>query len=261
MSGLVTGHLVVRNEEVWIWYVIKSVLPYLDKLLICDTGSEDKTIEIIETFKSDKITLIKKPKLGPVEFQAKFNEYKNELIDMTETPWSFVLDGDEVFHYKAMEEMIEKLKTIPEQWTVLSVRMKYFVEHLHRVSSKDVIEHYRFFRTKAHRWAYGYGQIVLAFPQPTKNHRLAHWYNKEGWDFDCFHTSFLKRSNTHDSDEDSYQRQHRKTRTQFGKIYTGKYGYSGPYPEVFYEKDVPEIVKNINPYIEQIYKSKEEFGM
>ena len=91
--------------------------------------------------------------------------------------------------------------------------------------------------------------------------RLAHLYSREGWDFDCFHVTFLQRSSTCDDDDKTYQRQHRKLRTIHGEYYRGKFGYSGPYPEVFYREDVPEIVKSINPYIQQIYRPKEEFGM
>lgn len=250
----ITAHIVIRNEDVWIWYVIQSILPYFDKLLICDTGSEDKTLEILDTIKSDKITLIQKPKLTGLEFQAKFNEYKNELIDMTTTPWWFVLDGDEIFSNQGMKEMVEKLPEIPKQWTTLAVRMKYFVENMHLVTCKDVAQHYRFVRTGAHRWAYGYGQILLAFPHPARKQRLAHWYKQNGWDFECFHMSFLNRSSTHDSDEDSYQRQQRKNRTVFGEYYNQRFEYNGLYPEVFYRDDVPELVKKINPYIEQIKK-------
>jgi len=257
----VTGHLVIRNEEIWIWYCIQSVLPFLDKLLICDTGSEDRTLEIIDTIKSDKIQVIKKPKLTGLEFQREFTNYKNELVDMTETDWWFALDGDEIYSEVGFKEMLDKLPTIDPKWTTLSVRMKYFVEHLHRVSSPQVVHHYRFVRTGAHNWGLGYGQILMANPQPKKNQRLSGWYEKEGWDFECFHTSFLRRSHNFDGDEHSYQRQHRKTRTQLGVLYKGIYGYNGPYPAVFYNKEVPEIVKDINPYIEQIYMTKEDFGL
>ena len=255
----ITAHCVIRNEDIWIWYVIQAVLPYFDKIIIFDTGSEDKTLEILDTIKSDKITLIKKPKLMGLEFQAKFNEYRNEQIDMTTTDWWFLLDGDEIFSSQAIKEMIERLPTIDKKWTTLSVRMKYMVEHLHRVATSDVVESYKFVRTGAHRWAYGYGQIVLGFPQPRKEHRLAHWYKREGWDFDCFHVTLLQRSSS--CDEEVYQRKHRQMRSKFGKLYSGKFGYSGPYPEVFYRNDLPDVVKKINPYIEQIYKTKEEFGM
>jgi glycosyltransferase involved in cell wall biosynthesis len=257
----ITAHVVIRNEDVWIWYVIQSVLPYFDKIIIFDTGSEDHTLEILDTIKSDKITLIKKPKLMGAEFQAKFNEYRNEQIDMTTTDWWFLLDGDEIFCSSAINEMIEKLPTIDKTWTTLSVRMKYFVEHMHRVATTEAVESYKFVRTGAHRWGHGYGQIILADPAPARHQRLAHWYQKSGWDFECFHVTFLQRSSSCDGEDKTYQREHRKTRSVHGEHYRGKYGYSGPYPEVFYRDDVPEIVKKVNPYIEQIYKTKEEFGM
>jgi glycosyltransferase involved in cell wall biosynthesis len=260
-QNAVTAHCVIRNEDIWIWYVIKAVLPYFDKIIITDTGSEDHTLEILDTIKSDKITLLHRPKLMGAEFQAKFNEYRNEQIDITDTEWFFLLDGDEIFSTKAIGEMIEKLPEIEKKWTTLSVRMKYFVENMHRVATIEPVESYKFVRTGAHRWGYGYGQIVLAFPQPKKEQRLAHWYKFDGWDFECFHVTFLNRSSSCDSEENTYQRQHRKTRSIHGEHYRGKYGYSGPYPEIFYDKDAPEIVKKINPYIEQIYKPKEDFGM
>jgi len=260
-DNAVTAHCVIRNEDVWIWYVIQSVLPYFDKIIITDTGSEDHTLEILDTIKSDKIQLIHRPKLMGLEFQAKFNEYRNEQIDMTETPWWFLLDGDECFSSQGIKEMVEKLPEINQQWTTLSVRMKYFVEHMHRVATMEPVESYKFVRRGAHRWGHGYGQIILADPSPSKTQRLAHWYKLDGWDFECFHVTFLQRSSSCDGEEQTYQRQHRKTRSIHGQHYRGMYGYSGPYPEVFYRDDVPEIVKQINPYIPQIYKTKEEFGM
>ena len=258
-SNAITAHVVIRNEDIWIWYVIQAVLPYFDKILITDTGSEDHTLEILDTIKSDKIQLIHKPKLTGLQFQAAFNKYRNEQIEMTETPWWFLLDGDEVFSSQGMKEMIEKLPSIVPQWTVASVRMKYFVEHMHRVATMESVESYKFVRTGSHRWGHGYGQIILADPAPSKTQRLAHWYKLDGWDFECFHVTFLNRSST--CDAEAYQREHRKTRSIHGEHYRGRYGYSGPYPEVFYRDDVPEIVKQINPYIPQIYKAKEEFGM
>ena len=261
MREPITAHCVIRNEDVWIWYVIQAALSCFDRIIITDTGSEDHTLEILDTIKSDKITFLQKPKLIGLEFQTKFNEYRNEQIKLTTTPWWFLLDGDEIFHTLALQEMIDKLSEIPKKWTTLSVRMKYFVEHMHRVATKDAIESYKFVRTGAHRWGHGYGQIILADPAPLPNQRLAHWYKKDDWDFECFHVTFLNRSSSCDSDEKTYQRAHRKLRSIHGEHYRGKYGYNGPYPEVFYRKEVPEIVKKINPYIEQIYKPKEEFGM
>ena len=50
MRKTVTAHMVVMNEEKWIWFAIKSVVDYMDRLIIYDTGSTDKTVEIIGWF-------------------------------------------------------------------------------------------------------------------------------------------------------------------------------------------------------------------
>jgi hypothetical protein len=256
-SDGITAHFVVKNEEIWIWYAIMAVIDHVDKVLICDTGSKDNTIAIIKSIKSDKIELIERGELNGRDFYDAFTDWKNELIDMTKTKWWVCIDADEVYSTSGFKMMKDLLPTVPEQYSTLACKMKFFVEHLHRVSAEQVTWRYAFVRTGAHRWVLGYGDEKLGNPQPIKEQRLAHWYNNEGWEFDCFHTTFLKRTNL--DKDDTYQRAHRKIRCETGKLYTGMYGYSGPYPEVFYRKDVPSLVKN--EYIEQIHKTKEEFGM
>jgi len=39
----ITAQMVVKNEENFVWFAIKSVLPYVKKFLITDTGSTDNT--------------------------------------------------------------------------------------------------------------------------------------------------------------------------------------------------------------------------
>lgn len=43
-------NMIVKNESAIIKRLLKSVLPYIDCYCICDTGSTDKTISIIESF-------------------------------------------------------------------------------------------------------------------------------------------------------------------------------------------------------------------
>ena len=58
----ITGHMIVQNEEQWVWYAIHSVLPFVEKLFIYDTGSTDKTVSLISSIKSKKIAFQKKEK-------------------------------------------------------------------------------------------------------------------------------------------------------------------------------------------------------
>ena len=41
------GHTLVCHEERYLWYSVTSVIDYLDKILLWDTGSTDNTLKII----------------------------------------------------------------------------------------------------------------------------------------------------------------------------------------------------------------------
>ena len=43
-------NMIVKNESKIIRRLLESVAPYIDCYCICDTGSTDNTIEIIQTF-------------------------------------------------------------------------------------------------------------------------------------------------------------------------------------------------------------------
>ena len=102
----ITGHMVVKNEEKWIWYSIMSVIDFLDKLIIYDTGSEDRTVEIIKTIRlykvySEKIIFEEK---GAVDAEQ-FYLFRQEQLDRTDTDYFFVIDGDEIWYSSALIEM------------------------------------------------------------------------------------------------------------------------------------------------------------
>lgn len=43
----VSVHALIKNESRFAWYSIMSVMPYMDKVMIRDTGSTDSTPQII----------------------------------------------------------------------------------------------------------------------------------------------------------------------------------------------------------------------
>ncbi len=62
MKKTIWAHTLVRNEENFIWFAINSIIDYVDKILIYDLGSTDKTIEIIKTINNQKIILKQFPR-------------------------------------------------------------------------------------------------------------------------------------------------------------------------------------------------------
>ena len=51
----ITAQMLVKNEEYWIWYSVRSILPFANKVMIFDTGSTDETSKIIGSIHSAKL--------------------------------------------------------------------------------------------------------------------------------------------------------------------------------------------------------------
>lgn len=105
-----TIHMVVQNEERWVWYALMSVIDYADQLLIFDTGSTDKTVEIIKTISEnpkykDKIIFEEKGKLD----RKAFVKVRDEQVQRTKTDFFMIVDGDEVHYASVMKKLREVL--------------------------------------------------------------------------------------------------------------------------------------------------------
>ncbi|KKQ25821.1 MAG: Glycosyl transferase family 2 [Candidatus Woesebacteria bacterium GW2011_GWA1_37_8] len=99
------GHTLVRNEERYLWYSVTSVIDYLDKLLLWDTGSADNTLKIIKELQKKYTDKILFREVGSVD-KDNFTKIRQQMLDETQADWVFILDGDEVW----WKESISKLR-------------------------------------------------------------------------------------------------------------------------------------------------------
>src|SRR3990167_4223877 len=90
---MITAHCLVKNEENFIWFAINSVIDHVDKILVWDTGSTDRTVEIVKTIKSPKVEFEEKGKSDAETLV----QQRQEMIDKTDTDWIMILDGDEIW--------------------------------------------------------------------------------------------------------------------------------------------------------------------
>lgn len=81
-----------------------SVIDYVDKVLIYDTGSTDKTLKIIERIKSNKIIL---NKVKPDTFHE--DKIRQQMLDETDSDWFIVLDGDEIWWDNSIRNLIAEI--------------------------------------------------------------------------------------------------------------------------------------------------------
>lgn len=104
----VWAQTLVKNEERWLWYAVTSVIDYVDKVLLWDTGSTDGSIKIEKELKKrfpDKIELRERIITSPTDF----TKARQEMLDATKSDWFIVLDGDEIWYEDSIKKVTEAI--------------------------------------------------------------------------------------------------------------------------------------------------------
>ena len=93
-------HMIVKNEEELLPLCLNSVKDLVDEIIIVDTGSNDRTIEIA---KENGATIIQ------TEWNNDFSEARNLSLKSANTEWILYLDADEVLkgNFKKIREQIK----------------------------------------------------------------------------------------------------------------------------------------------------------
>ena len=101
---MISAVIITKNEEKNIFACIEALINWTDEIIIFDSGSQDKTLEILNNFKSEKIKITKIEWLG-------FAKTKNMAIKKASGDWILSIDADEVVTEKLKEEILENIKT------------------------------------------------------------------------------------------------------------------------------------------------------
>ena len=104
----------VKNEERFLWYSATSIIDWVDKILIWDTGSTDKTIEIIKELKKAYPQKIDFKEVGEVSVDE-FTEVRQKMLEETKSDWFIILDGDEVWWEDAIKQVVELINKKGDQ--------------------------------------------------------------------------------------------------------------------------------------------------
>lgn len=113
------------NEEATIGFTIASLLPYVDCYVVVDTGSTDKTLEIIKTLfdrdlESGKLILIEYGFLDDHDI----SKPKNKAIQILkeEGCYNFIrLDADDVFYKSGAEKAAKTARELPGDVTLYTI--------------------------------------------------------------------------------------------------------------------------------------------
>lgn len=104
------AHMIVRNEERFVWYSVMSVIEYVDKILVWDTGSDDKTVEIIREIEKRYPKKVSFKQVGKVDPES-FTAARQRMLEKTSSDWILILDGDEVWWEGSIKKVVNLIKT------------------------------------------------------------------------------------------------------------------------------------------------------
>lgn len=103
----ITVHMMVKNEDQWVRYSLLSILPYVDRILVTDTGSTDHTLDAIKSLASPKIKLT----ITKVSSPRDVTLIRESQIKDTTTDWFWVVDGDEVYPDETAKEVVKAINS------------------------------------------------------------------------------------------------------------------------------------------------------
>lgn len=104
------ANCLVHNEENFIWFAIMSVVDFIDKVLVWDTGSTDKTVEIIREIKRIKGDKVEFKEVGVVDKDS-FTRMRQAMLSESKCDWILILDGDEIWWNNSIKNLIKKINT------------------------------------------------------------------------------------------------------------------------------------------------------
>ena len=167
------ANTVVHNEENFIWFAIMSVVDYVDKVLVYDTGSTDQTVSIIKEIKkayqesyrekwchslAKEITIDILPGLPPYsEIECKTENELNKMIEILKLDKSKMRFGafdktyneyydipTEIINNKTpsltFENIINEIKPIKNQDLLQKIYELYKPKKISRNKSKKVLK-------------------------------------------------------------------------------------------------------------------------
>ena len=94
--------MIVKNEGNYLYDCLKSVKEVVDEIIIIDTGSTDKTIEIAKKFNA---------KIFTYKWNDDFSAARNYSLEHCNYDWVLYLDADERLSEKSINEIKEIVKS------------------------------------------------------------------------------------------------------------------------------------------------------
>jgi len=164
--------MIVKNEEAFLPQCLESVRDVVDEMVIVDTGSTDRTVEIAESYGAE---------VYHHPWQNSFSEARNYGLQFATCDWILQLDADEELEREDIPLLWDVLRSADAREDVNAI----YVVLYNRLTDSAVSKHYfpRIFRRgKAHYEGIVHNQLVYegkVVPTEIRLHHYGYGLSKE----------------------------------------------------------------------------------
>ena len=131
-SPKISACMIVKNEEAFLSQCLDSIKDFIDEIIIVDTGSTDRTVEIAESYGS---------RIFHHPWQDSFSEARNHYLKYATGEWIFQIDADEELVQEDIPALLDAVQN--EELDAIMVQI---VSRLKKGKSKAVHSVERIFR-------------------------------------------------------------------------------------------------------------------
>lgn len=131
----ISACMIVKNEEELLPRCLKSIRDLVDEIILVDTGSEDRTVQIAEEFGC---------KIYHFPWQGDFSSARNESLKHATKDWIFIIDADE----ELPPEEIVKTKFFTAQTDAKVISISVYNKSLQTGKVSSFLPSIRLFRSE-----------------------------------------------------------------------------------------------------------------
>jgi glycosyltransferase involved in cell wall biosynthesis len=168
--------MIVKNEQQFLPYCLGSIYKYCDEIIVIDTGSTDKTIEIAEAFGA---YVVRAP------WKDDFALVRNIAQSAAHSDWIIWLDGDEVVNDAGAKKIKNQLLNDSTSDFFLCPRVNFWHDLKHAIWYPD--SQYKIYRNNIGlKWTGKLHEKIYDENNPHHRRRLKHC------DVHTFHYAYVK---------------------------------------------------------------------